>query len=90
MWGDFTRQDDVPTCGPSEGPRGRLAGGIAVLVVGLVTMLMGFVLTYSDLRGPNDARGDKAVAFLWVPGAVIAVVGVALFVWGWWRSSHSE
>ena len=83
-WGDFTRHDDAPSR-ISEGPRGTVAGGIAVIFFGAVALLMGFVLTYSDVRGPNDARGDKNVAFLWVPGAVIVVIGIALVALGCWR-----
>jgi hypothetical protein len=40
-------------------------------------MLVGIVVTYSDLNVPNDVRADKSVPFLWVPGAVVAVIGVA-------------
>lgn len=57
---------------------------------GLVAVVMGFVLTYLDLRGPEDARGDRTMPFLWVPGAVIIVIGVALFAWGWWRSARAD
>ena len=88
-WGDFTRREDEPAR-TSEGPRGLVAGGIAVVVLGVIVMVMGFVFTYAELRGPNDLRGDKTVPLLWVPGAVLATIGVALLAWGWWRSSHAN
>src|SRR5262249_50236878 len=90
-WGDFSRHDEAPSRGQSEGPSGRIVGlGRLFLVVGLGVMLMGILLRYEDLNGPNDMRANNHIAFLWVPGAILAVIGVALFAWGCWRGSHSN
>jgi len=89
-WGDFRRLDTA-SLRPSDGPGGRLVGvGLLLVVVGLVVVVMGVLVTYSDLNGPNDRRADKSIPFLWVPGAVAAVVGVALLAWAWWHSSHTD
>jgi hypothetical protein len=52
-------------------------------------MLLGVLAEYGDLNGPNDVRMNDNVAFLWAPGAAVAVIGVALFAWGWWRKADA-
>ena len=61
-----------------------------MLVIGVALTILGSVLTYADLRGPNDARGDRLVPFLWTPGAVIALIGLALIGWGLWRNAYAD
>jgi hypothetical protein len=91
MWGDFGGQDAAPLRRPSEGPTGWIvAVGLLLLVVGLGAMLLGVLAEYGDLNGPNDVRMNDTVAFLWAPGAVVAVIGVALFAWGCWRKAHAD
>jgi hypothetical protein len=89
-WGDFTRKDDGPVREYDGHPLRAAWAGFALLVAGAALFTLGLVLSYADLKGPNDSRGDRLVPYLWTPGAAIAAVGLALIGWGWWRKAHAD
>ena len=90
-WGDFGAADDrAPFRVPAEGPRGwRIGIGVLLFLVGLAAIVVGQT-TYMDWNGPDDRRASQHLAFSTVPGLVVLVAGIAVFVWGWWRNTRID
>jgi hypothetical protein len=91
MWGDFSRVDDGPLRRTEEGPSGRVVGaGLFLLILGLAEIVMARALYFSWFSNTGNPKPDENLAYLWIPGLVMAVVGVGAFAWGWWRNSHAD
>jgi hypothetical protein len=90
MWGDFRREEDrTPLGSPPEGPTGWIVGvGLLLLMLGLAGVVVALT-TYTDWLA-TDARGDHTRPYAWVPGVLVALAGIGVFAWGWWRHSHAE